>query len=126
MSSLADVVTVYAPGKYRDAHNAERFYAAFEVWLHDHRASMRGSQADGTVPSLSSFHDAGMCSGHRATIEGTTPSDGRTVRVQHKVKLAKVAPLSAGRGARSGARSTGGAKRRSKEAGERAHHAGKK
>jgi len=42
VSTAGDVVALFAPGPYRDAHNAERFYLVFESWLTKRTTVLRG------------------------------------------------------------------------------------
>jgi hypothetical protein len=67
MSSVAEVVTVYAPGQYRDDHNALRFYAAFESWLSEHRTTMRGPGGEGQSPTLATFLETGRSTDRMST-----------------------------------------------------------
>jgi hypothetical protein len=74
MSTMAEVVSVYAPGQHRDDHNAARFYAAFESWRRRHRATMRGPGDEECPPSLLSFLESGSTTDNVSASLGRGPS----------------------------------------------------
>jgi hypothetical protein len=74
VSTTADIVVVFAPGPYRDAHNAERFYAAFESWLSERTTTVRGPDGRQRVVTPFTWYEEGPTTGDVGTHGVSSPA----------------------------------------------------